>query len=189
MWWMLPGRTTCREGFAHRSLETQIPQKGSPIIHRKQPAVLAAGCLLSDVALAGVEHKIIGYGHIKQRRMTQYRVPCCGNRFVGEFVPPYFCPRSPVLFTVNRGATGRPPGCQKDIVHMVTTVAHAVGVGQSWAIADGNAGAGHTGFRADLAALTIWTGRPFARHPGKVARTRSRLNSWWPTRSRGWPSK
>ena len=87
-------------------------------------AVLAASCLLSDVALAGGAHQVIGYGHIKQRRMTQYRVPCCGNRFVGEFVPFYFCPRSPMLFTVNRGATGRTPGCQKDIVHMVMIACH-----------------------------------------------------------------
>ena len=133
------------------------------------PAVLTAGCLLSDVALAGVAHQVIGYGHIKQRRMAQYRVPCCDNRFVGEFVPFYFCPRSPMLFTVNRGVTGRPHGCQQDIVHIVTTVAHAIGAGQAWAIADGNAGAGHTGFRADLAALddldwqairaTSWQGR------------------------------
>lgn len=48
---------------------------------------------------------------ISQRRMTEIRVDCCGNRFVGEFVPFYFCPRSPMLYTVNIGATGRPIGC------------------------------------------------------------------------------
>ena len=117
------------------------------------PSILAEGRLLSDVALAGDAHQVIGYGHIKQRRMTEYRVPCCGGRFVGEFVPFYFCPRSPMLFTVNKGSTGKPPGCQTSIVHLVTTVARVVALGQDWAVADGNAGAAHTGFRSELAAI------------------------------------
>ena len=117
------------------------------------PSILAEGRLLSDVALAGVAHQVIGYGHIKQRRMTEYRVPCSGGRFVGEFVPFYFCPRSPMLFTVNKGSTGKAPGCQTSIVHLVTTVARMVALGQPWAVADGNAGAAHTGFRSELAAI------------------------------------
>lgn len=59
--------------------------------------------------------------------MTQTRVDCCGGRFVGEFVPFYFCPRSPMLFTVNRGNTGRPLGCQRAIVHLVSTLAAGIG--------------------------------------------------------------
>ena len=117
------------------------------------PAIVAAGGLLSDVALVGMPHQVIGYDHIKQRRMTVNRIPCCGQRYVGEFVPFYFCPRSPMLYTVNIGRTGRPVGCQTSIVHLVTTVARAVALGQVWAVADGNAGAGHTAFAADLAAL------------------------------------
>lgn len=117
------------------------------------PSILVNGGLLSDCALAGVAHQVIGYPNIKQRRMTQYRVHCCGNRFVGEFVPFYFCPRSPMLYTVNRGNTGRPPGCQTSIVHLVTTVSAALKQGRSFAISDGNAGAGYATFRSDLAAL------------------------------------
>ena len=117
------------------------------------PSILASGGLLSDCALAGVAHQVIGYANIKQRRMTQYGVPCCNNRFVGEFVPFYFCPRSPMLYTVNRGNSGRPPGCQATIIHLVTSVAAAVSLGRSFAISDGNAGAGYATFRSDLAAL------------------------------------
>lgn len=117
------------------------------------PSILVSGGLLSDCALAGVAHQVIGYPNIKQRRMTQYRVPCCGNRFVGEFVPFYFCPRSPMLYTVNRGNTGRQPGCQTSIVHLVTTVSVAVKQGRPFAISDGNAAAAYTSFRNDLASL------------------------------------
>ncbi len=117
------------------------------------PPILANGGLLSDCALTGVAHQVIGYSNIKQRRMTRYRVPCCVNRFVGEFVPFYFCPRSPMLYTVNRGNTGRPAGCQTSIVHLVTTVDAAVNQRRSFAISDGNAGAGYATFRNGLASL------------------------------------
>jgi hypothetical protein len=117
------------------------------------PSILASGGLVSDCALAGVDHQVIGYAHVKHRRMTQYRVTCCDNRFVGEFVPFYFCARSPMLYTVNKGNSGRPPGCQTSIVHLVTTVATALSLGRRFAISDGNAGAECTTFRSDLAAL------------------------------------
>jgi hypothetical protein len=100
-----------------------------------------------------VAHQIIGYPNIKQRRMTEYRVSCCGNRFVGEFVPFYFCPRSPMLYTVNLGNTGRPRGCQTSIVHLVTTVSTAVNQGRPFAISDVNAGTGYATFSGDLASL------------------------------------
>jgi hypothetical protein len=117
------------------------------------PAILAAGGLISDCRLAGTDHHVIGYANIKARRMTQIRVPCCGGAFVGEFVPFYFCPRSPMLFTINKGNTGRPVGCQTGIVHLQSTVAAAVDLGRTWAFSDGNAGAYHAEFFNQLEAL------------------------------------
>lgn len=118
------------------------------------PGILAGGGLRSDAAMAQHSPAVIGYGHIKQRRMTEIQVDCCGGRFVGEFVPFYFCPRSPMLYTVNRGNTGRAPGCQRTIVHLVSTLAAGIGQHRPWAISDGNAGAFHASFSSDLAALT-----------------------------------
>ena len=118
------------------------------------PGILAGGGLRSDAAMDQHNPAVIGYAHIKQRRMTEIRVDCCGRRFVGAFVPFYFCPRSPMLYTVNRGNTGRTPGCQRTIVHLVSTVAAGIGQNRPWAISDGNAGAFHAVFSADLAALT-----------------------------------
>jgi hypothetical protein len=115
--------------------------------------IIQAGGLLSDAKMAIQPYAGIGYDHIKERRLTRYRIPCCGNRFVGEFVPFYFCPRSPMLYTINRGNTGRPPGCQTEIVHLVSTVADGIALGREWAISDGNAGAGHAEFECELSAL------------------------------------
>lgn len=116
-------------------------------------SIFQAGGLLSDIRMGVQPHSVIGYPNIKHRRMTQITVPCCGNAFVGDFVPFYYCPRSVMLFTVNLGKTGKPPGCQTDIVHLVSTVGQLVAQGVPWAISDGNAGAFHTLFDNKLTAL------------------------------------
>lgn len=117
------------------------------------PDILSDGALYSDAVMAKRTPEIIGYSHIKERRLKELHVPCCQWRKVGEFVPFYFCPRSPMLFTINKGNAGRPPGCQRDIVHLVSTMAAGIATGQAWAISSGNAGASHTTFAANLEAL------------------------------------
>jgi hypothetical protein len=115
--------------------------------------ILAEGGLRSDAVMAERNPTLIGYGHIKERRLKQIRVACCGGRFVGEFVPFYFCPRSPMLFTVNKGAAGRQVGCQRTILHLVSRVSVGIDLGQAWAVSDGNAGAFHTWFGSTLEAI------------------------------------
>ena len=117
------------------------------------PGILSEGGLGSDAVMVEKNPTVIGYGHIKERRLKQIRVTCCGGRFVGEFVPFYFCPRSPMLYTTNQGATGRPAGCQRTIVHLVSRVSVGIGLGRAWAVSDGNAGALHTWFGATLEAI------------------------------------
>ena len=58
-----------------------------------------------------------------------------------------------MLFTLNKGATGRPEGCQKSVVHLVSTMAAGIATGKAWAVSSGNAGAFHTTFAAKLEAL------------------------------------
>jgi hypothetical protein len=124
------------------------------------PGILAERGLHSDAEMVKKKPEvIIGYDHIKRRRLKEIAVPCCAWRRVGEFVPFYFCPRSPMLFTINKGNTGREPGCQKTIVHLVGTVAAAQGTGRAWAMSSGNAGAFHTTFssKADSLDSLDWT--------------------------------
>ncbi len=116
------------------------------------PSIIATG-LVSDALIGATPHEVIGYANIKHRRLTQYRVPCCQNRFVGEFVPFYYCPRSPMLYTINNGNTGKPPGHQKEIVHLVTTMSRVANLNKDWAISDGNAGADAVSFANDVGAL------------------------------------
>jgi hypothetical protein len=128
-----------------------------PIYHITDVAnlrgIVAGAGLRSDVAMAQFNPEVIGYDHIKKRRATEIRVGCSGNRFVGEFVPFYYCPRSPMLFSINKGNTGRPAGCQRSIVHLVSKVGLALKGAADWAISDGNAGAYHSLFYKDLKEL------------------------------------
>lgn len=117
------------------------------------PGILKDKRLHSDAVMAARDPTLIGYSEIKKRRLNEINVSCCLFHNVGDFVPFYFCPRSPMLFSINKGNTGHPPGCQRNILHLVSTVAEGLAVGKSWAISSGNAGAYHTTFEADLNAL------------------------------------
>jgi hypothetical protein len=96
---------------------------------------------------------------IKRRRLTELRVECCGNRFVGEFVPFYFCPRSVMLYLLHRGNHENLSytGGQSPIVHLqadLTAVLDwAAAAGRPWAISKGNAGARYRKFLAKVEGL------------------------------------
>jgi hypothetical protein len=117
------------------------------------PGILAENSLQCDAVMAKANPEIIGHDHIKKRRLKDIPIPCCRWRYVGEFVPFYYCPRSPMLFAIDKGATGRPVGCQRTILHLFSTIAAGIATGKAWAISSGNAGAFHTTFASNLEAL------------------------------------
>lgn len=121
------------------------------------PKILAAGHLLSDQLLLdqGSPQASIGHSNIKDLRLNLLKVDCCGDRFVGEFVPFYFCTRTTMLYTINIGQVpNRPPGSQREIVYFVTTVGNLTELGAEWAFSDGAANRAYPPrFWNDLAAL------------------------------------
>ena len=122
------------------------------------PGIIAAGCLWSDrrVLQQGV-NTAIGFDHIKRRRLEEMEVDCHQGTMVGDYVPFYFCPRSVMLYVIDRrGNELQYRGGQHDIVHLVSTVEAAVQGARSrrWAYSDGNAGARYTKFYADLSRMS-----------------------------------
>ena len=118
------------------------------------PGVIEAGGLWSDrrIAQQGV-NTVIGFDHIKHRRLEEIEVDCHPGTKVGDYVPFYFCPRSVMLYVISRGHSElRYQGGQHEIVHLVSTVETAIQVaeGRPWAYSDGNAGAFYTRFYADF---------------------------------------
>lgn len=100
------------------------------------PAIAAAGALACKNA--GRPYVNIAHQGTQGARSAK-QVPHPHGATVHDFVPFYFAPRSPMLFTIDRGNVA---GCslkQRDIVHVETTVDLAVAGGAPFVIYDRNA--------------------------------------------------
>ncbi len=71
----------------------------------------------SEVALGTPFHSI-AHNEIKQIR-AETEVPCEPGGTLDEYVPFYFAPRSPMLYTINKGNVASVTDGQKQIVHLV----------------------------------------------------------------------
>lgn len=83
----------------------------------------------------------IGYLHIKARRLDRAVTTRAGGT-LGDYVPFNFCPRSVMLYVINRGHQDYADG-QTNVVHLVSSVSMAVGLGRPWAFTDRHAELGH----------------------------------------------
>ncbi len=119
------------------------------------PAIIADECLWSDheVLARPNQRTIIGFETIKRRRLEEISVSCHSTTFVGQYVPFYYCPRSPMLYVIHRrNADLTYHGGQDRIVHLVSKIGVAIQScsGRPWAFSDGNAGADYARFSNDL---------------------------------------
>jgi hypothetical protein len=133
----------------------------TPLYHitdvRNLAGILGAGGLWGDARRpAGAVS--IAHEHIKARRRARAVQTLRGRRIaVGghlcDYVPFYFAPRSPMLFTIHRGNVPQYPNGQRGIIHLVTSVKRATGTGRAWCFTDGHAEMGLSEFSDDLADL------------------------------------
>ena len=101
----------------------------------------------------------IGMSGIKHRRLNELRLSSHPGLFVGDCVPFYFCPRSVMLYLIDRA--NHPEltylGGQEPILHLEADLHAAVQWAQQqglrWAFTLGNAGATYFEDRCDLAQL------------------------------------
>ena len=120
------------------------------------PKILAEGGLWSDAAITrtGGPTSSIGFGHIKQRRLSN-PVSCHPESHVGDYVPFYYCSRSVMLYLIH--CANDPhlayKGGQAPIIHLefdLRAVGNWAKTNETrWAIALGNAGAYTTEFTSD----------------------------------------
>jgi hypothetical protein len=102
--------------------------------------------------------EIIGMDKIKKRRLTS-KLSTHNDLCVGECVPFYFCPRSPMLYIFSR--SNHPEvaykGGQEPIAHLVSNLSDTVHWANKnklrWAFTDSNAGSSYFEDFADLADL------------------------------------
>lgn len=130
----------------------------TPIYHITHIAnltgIIADGGLWCDrlraVRAAGVVS--IAHQHIKERRAKR-QVPVAAGGTLADYMPFYFAPRSPMLFTIHRGNVQGYTEGQRPIVHLLSTVETAVALNKAWAFTDGHAEMAISQFFADLEQL------------------------------------
>jgi hypothetical protein len=117
-------------------------------------AIFSQGCLLSKNAIAEQQGSYINIAHQGAqgaRSVRQVPNPPGGN--IHNYVPFYYAPRSPMLFTINRGNV---LGCdltQADIVHLETTVDNVLSHGEPFVIYDRNATLAYSAAYTELSDL------------------------------------
>lgn len=118
------------------------------------PAILARGALLSDSLIRshGLQPRNIGHGNIKQRRAgTAVGIPPGGH--VCDYVPFYFCPRSPMLLAVHSGQVAGYPGGQNRVLHLVASAESIIAQDAACIHTEGHAAMQPLAFHAGLSGI------------------------------------
>jgi hypothetical protein len=116
------------------------------------PGIIEAGGLFCDRDAKNIQFVSIGHKNIKDRRLRK-KVPCGPGGVVADYVPFYFAPRSPMLFTINKGNVAGYMGGQEPIVHLVSSTEAVDAAGLAWVFTEGHAVMDYTDFFDDFADL------------------------------------
>lgn len=120
-------------------------------------AIFGCGYLACDMtAREGLIRTEVGDPAIKESRRRRRVLAGPGGQ-VGDYVPLYYAPRSPMMFRIACDHRDSKPNCypggDRPLVYLVTTVGSAVDGVSGWVGTDGNAATATTEFTADLQAL------------------------------------
>ena len=117
-------------------------------------AIAAAGALVSKrlATERGLVAANIAYGQIQGRRAVK-AIPIAPGGTLHDYVPFYFAPRSPMLFTINNGNVPDVAYRQDDIVHLVSHAQTVHADGQRFVFSDIHAALDYARFFDDLGKL------------------------------------
>ena len=91
----------------------------------------------------------IAYQNIQDRRATT-DVPCGGGGVLHDYVPFYFAPRSPMLYTISRGNVENYTQGQAAVIHLVSSIENIEAEDLCFVFTDGHAVMTFTNFFDDL---------------------------------------
>jgi ssDNA thymidine ADP-ribosyltransferase, DarT len=118
------------------------------------PDIVHGVGLLADTELRRLGRQVVDCADrdIKARRRARaVDVPPYG--VVGDYVPFYFAPRSPMLYVISRGSVLSYSEGQAPLVYLVTSISHIAEAGLQWVGSDGNCAAEFTEFYTDRSEL------------------------------------
>ncbi|WP_442877368.1 type II toxin-antitoxin system toxin DNA ADP-ribosyl transferase DarT [Desulfolutivibrio sp.] len=113
-------------------------------------AILQTGGIVCDSRMAARSFVNIGHDRIKTRR-TLRKVPVASCGVVADYVPFYFAPRSPMLYSIHRGNV---PNCtykQTDVIYFAFDSDDIFSSALSYCFTDRNAVLAHAQFSTSLA--------------------------------------
>lgn len=118
---------------------------------RNLPGILQDGGLWCDrvVSQRNLAHVSIAHQHIKDRR-AQKNVPVPPHGVVADYVPFYFAPRSPMLYSIAHGYVEGYRGGQSEVLHLVSSAESVKQSGASFVFTDGHAEMSISHFYRDL---------------------------------------
>ncbi len=106
---------------------------------RNLSSILAAGGLQAYSALQQAKVSYVNMAHqsIQQRRANK-RVRCGPGGTLHDYVPFYFAPRSPMLYTISQGNVEGYAEGQRPVIHLVSTVEKVRSAGHDYVFTDGH---------------------------------------------------
>lgn len=91
----------------------------------------------------------IAHNHIKERRARR-RVPTCRGGTLADYVPFYFAPRSPMLYSIHGGFVEQYRDGQRPVVHLVSSAESIAAAGLAFTFTEGHAELAYSAFYEDL---------------------------------------
>lgn len=115
------------------------------------PSILNSGGLIANSSLRSQQNNYVDIAHegIQNRRAIT-RVPCGVYGVLHDYVPFYFAPRSPMLFTIHKGNVEGYKQGQEPVIHLVSTAEAIEAAAIAFAFTDGHGIIGYTQFFDDL---------------------------------------
>lgn len=101
-------------------------------------SIVARGLVADSIAQEGLMTVEIGNRGIKANRRAR-GVPCHPNGVVADYVPFYFAPRSPMMYSIHRGNVPEYSGGCGRIIYLESTLETVVDHGLDLVVTDRNA--------------------------------------------------
>ncbi len=108
--------------------------------------------MFCDRNARNIQFVSIAHKRIKERRLKK-KVPIGAGGVLADYVPFYFAPRSPMLFTINKGNVEGYARGQEPIFHLVSSTEAVDAEGLDWVFTEGHAVMDYTDFFDDFADL------------------------------------
>lgn len=121
---------------------------------RNLPLILQDGFLWCDNEKTARHLNPVGiaHEHIKRRRAARDVTACRGGT-LADYVPFYFAPRSPMLYTIHKGNVENYREGQEPVLHLVSSTERVAASGLPFTFTNGHAEMLTSSFYEDLADL------------------------------------